>query len=154
MEFKQAIQLYLTAKAYSDTDFAEKYNNKDKSIEECVLFIQSKMWDKVKGQKNNNAACVVPTDEEVFSLAVQYYMDDDLKISGDNFANAKCVSIAATSFTDEEKEKMRQEAIQEYKDKVIKEEQGKKNAKKKTPVIVPDVQPTEKKKETLELSLF
>ena len=105
MEFKLAIKLYLTAKAYSDTDFAEKYNNKDKSIEECVLFIQSKMWDKVKGRKNNNAACVVPTDEEVFNLAVQYYMDDDLKISGDNFSNAKCVSIAATSFTDEEKEK-------------------------------------------------
>lgn len=153
MEFKQAIKLYLTAKAYSDTDFAEKYNNKDKSIEECALFIQSKMWDKVKGQNNNNAACVVPTDEEVFSLAVQYYMDDDLKISGDNFANAKCVSIAATSFTDEEKEKMRQEAIQEYKDQVIKDEKSKNNVKK-TPVIVPDVQPTEKKKETLELSLF
>lgn len=34
MEFKQAIKLYLTAKAYSDTDFAEKYNNKDKRIEE------------------------------------------------------------------------------------------------------------------------
>lgn len=159
MEFKQAIKLYLTAKAYSDTDFAEKYNNKNKSIEECVLFIQSKMWDKVKDKKNSKAACVVPTDEEVFSLAVQYYTDEDIKITGDCFNNAKCVSISATTFTDEEKAKMRQDAIKEYHDSVIAEQKKKAEERKKkpkAPVLVPDAteKDIEPKKETKELSLF
>jgi hypothetical protein len=76
-------------------------------------------------------------------------MDDDLKIDGDTFSNVRMVSMAATSFTDEEKAKMRQEAIEKYQKDVIaeckKKDQERKEkataAKEKkpaAPVLVPD----------------
>lgn len=166
MEFKQAIKMYLDVQAMQDAEFKAKYSNPNKNIDECCLYIQSEMLKKaMDGDKKPSAACVVPSDEEVFSLAVRYYMDDDLKVDGTEFDNIKVVSASATSFTDEEKEKMREEAIKEYKEKVI-AEQKKKDTKAKTekpkkpvsPTIVPDVKKEAEKpvkQETAQqLSLF
>ena len=172
MEIKQAISLYLTAKAYNDPNFKAKFENKNKNLDECVLYIQAKMFEKVKNQKDNDAACVVPSDDEVFGLAEQYYIDEDLKVDGNTFNNVKVVSLSATSFTDEEKEQMRKDAIREYQDKVI-EEQRKKDEERKAkakaakekkpaaPILVPDTttnEPIEPKheevKQAQQLSLF
>lgn len=172
MEIKQAISLYLTAKAYNDANFKAKFENENKNLDECVLYIQAKMYEKVKEQKNGGAACVIPSDDEVFGLAEQYYLDEDLKVDGSTFNNVKVVSLSATSFTDEEKEQMRKDAIREYQEKVIAEQRKKdeerkakaKAAKEKkpaAPILVPDtttsepVEPIhEEKKEAQQLSLF
>ena len=156
----------------SDAEFGKKYSNPNKNVDECCLYIQSMILKKAmegKDKENTQSLCAVPTDEEVFSLAVQYYMDEDLKVDGTEFDNIKVMSMSATSFTEEEKAKMRQEAIKKYQDDVIAEQKKKdqerkaKKSKDKKPVaptIVPDV-PAKKedKKEATEivaqqLSLF
>ena len=168
MEIRQAISMYLTAKAYNEPDFREKYENSKKSLDECVLYIQAKMLEKVtEEQKKGGAAVVIPSDDEIFALAVQYYLDEDIRIDGTVFNNVKLLSLSATTFTDEEKAQMRQEAIKKYQDGVIAEAR-KKDAERKAktkkpvaPVLVPDVpalnvEPikSENKTEAKQLSLF
>lgn len=160
MEFKQIIKMYLDCKAQQDQSFVEDYANKDKSLDECCLFIQYEMYKRATDGKEEKqgSACCVPTDDEVFALAVHYYKDKDLKVDGTAFGNVKCVSMSATSFTDEEKAKMREEAIKKYQDGVIaecrkKDQERKAKAKDKekkptNPVIVPET--TETKEETKE----
>ena len=177
MEFKQIIKMYLDCMSAQDAEFAKAYASEQKSLDECVLFIQSQMYQRAKeSAKKNNAssACVIPTDDEVFALAVRYYNDADLKVDGSAFDNVKVLSLSATSFTDEEKDKMRQEAIQKYHEDVIEEQKRKareqaekkkgKTAKPATPVLVPDVPATkqeegktsteDKPKKAMELNLF
>ena len=150
--------MYLTAKAYTDTEFKNKFENPNKNLDECVLYIQYKMLEKVTNeQKKSGAAVVIPSDDEIFALAEQYYMDNDIKVDGDAFNNVRVLSASATAFTEEEKAKMRQEAIKKYQDDVIAEQKKKeqerkdkaKKAKEKTPtnpVIVPDT-PAKKSEE-------
>lgn len=155
--------MYLTAKSYNDSVFKAKFENPNKNLDECVLYIQYKMLEKVtEAQRKTGAACVIPSDDEIFALAEQYYLDEDIKINGDKFNDVRVVSASATTFTDEEKAKMRQDAIKKYQDDVIAEQKRKaqeskdrKNkAKEKKPVsptIVPDVpQKKEEKKEAKE----
>ena len=158
MEIRQAINLYLTAKAYADAEFKKSFENPNKNLDECVTYITYMMYKKVTegADKNQSVGVAIPSDDEVFSLAEQYYMDEDLKVDGTELQNVKVVSASATSFTDEEKQKMREEAIKRYQDDVIaeqkKKDQERKNkakaAKEKkptAPVIVPDT--TEKGEE-------
>ena len=163
MEIRQAISMYLTAKAYNDPVFKAKFENPNKNLDECVLYIQYKMLEKVtEEQKKTGAACMIPSDDEIFALAEPYYIDEDIKIDGDAFNNVRVVSASATAFTDEEKAKMRQEAIKKYQDDVIAEQKRKaqeikdkknkaKEKKPTSPVLVPDTPATkseEPKEET------
>ena len=155
MEFKAIIQMYLDAMASKDTEFAKCYANERKDIDECVLYIQSEMYKRAKeaaDEDKSRSACVIPTDDEVFALAVRYYRDADLKVDGTSFDNVKVLSMAATSFSEEEKAQMRADAIKQYQDDVIKEqkEKAKAAAEKKAgkakkpakPVLVPDAPAT------------
>lgn len=150
--------MYLTAKAYNEPEFKTKYENPAKNLDECILYIQYKMLEKVtKEQKKSCAAVVIPSDDEIFALAEQYYLDEDIKIDGNAFNNVKVFSASATSFTDEEKKKMREEAIKKYQDGVIAEQKKKdqerkekakkaKDKKPSAPVLVPDT-PAQKSEE-------
>lgn len=149
MEIRQAINLYLTAKAYGDEEFKKKFENPNKDLDECVTYITLAMYKKVAENKENRSFGVaIPSDDEIFALAEQYYTDDDLKVDGSELSQMRIVSLSATSFTDEEKAQMRQEAITKYQNDVIaemkkkdEERRNKKKADKKpaAPVIVPDV---------------
>jgi hypothetical protein len=174
MEFKSAIKMYLDVQAMQDAEFKAKYSNPFKNIDECCLYIQSQILKRATGEKKDGgrrSACVVPTDEEVFALAVQYYMDADLKVDGTEFDNIKVLSMSATSFTDEEKEEMRKQAIEKYQRDVIEEQRKKdeerrqkqtktKEKKPANPILVPDTKENgeepkhEKKEEAQQLSLF
>ena len=175
MEIRQAINLYLTAKAYKDEEFKVKFENPNKNLDECVTYVTYKVYSKVKEQaekEKSNMAVAIPSDDEVFALAEQYYMDEDLKVDGTELQNIKVVSASATSFTDEEKAKMRQEAIKKYQDDVIAEQKKKDNERKNkakaakekkptTPVLVPDTtengeepKSEEKHEGATQLSLF
>jgi hypothetical protein len=109
------------------------------------------VYQKVKAQaekEKKSAAVAIPSDDEVFAYAEQYYLDEDLKLDGTELSNVRVVSASATSFTDEEKQKMRQEAIKKYQDDVIAEQKKKdqerknkakaKDKKPTAPVLVPD----------------
>lgn len=172
MEIRQAISMYLKAKALDDTEFKEKFENPQKNLDDCVLYIQYRMFQKVKdeAEKNKNPlAVVVPSDDEIFALAEQYYRDDDLKVDGLDVRSVKIVSYAATSFTEEEKQQMRQEAIKTYQDNVIaeckkKDEERRAKAQKvkkpASPTLIPDTEnkgaePAETAKEqALQMDLF
>ena len=41
MEIRQAISMYLTAKAYNDTEFKTKFENPDRNLDECVTYVTS-----------------------------------------------------------------------------------------------------------------
>ena len=156
MEIRQAISMYLTAKAYNEAEFKEKFENPNKNLDECVGFVTAAMYKKAKeaADKGSKFGVVVPSDDEVFALAVQYYMDDDLKVEPWNFFVPTFVSASATTFTDEEKAKMRQDAIKKYQDEVIAEQKKKareaaekkagkgKDTKPAKPVLVPDAPAT------------
>lgn len=149
MEIRQAINLYLTAKAYGDAEFKQKFENPNKNLDECVTYITWCMYKKVTEQKDKkqSVGVAIPSDDEVFALAEQYYLDEDLKVDGTELQSVRVVSASATSFTDEEKQKMRQEAITKYQNDVIAEQRKKdqerkdkanKAKKPAAPVIVPD----------------
>ena len=171
MEIRQVISMYLTAKAFGDTEFKTKFENPNKNLDECVMYIQYKMLEKVtEEQKKGGAACIIPSDDEVFALAEQYYLDEDLKIDGDKFNNVRVLSVSATSFTDEEKAQMRQEAITRYQNEVIAEQRKKdeerrakaakaKEKKAAAPIIVPDTsedgeEPKQETKKAVQMDLF
>ena len=169
MEIRQAISMYLTAKAYKDTEFKEKFENPKKNLDECLLYIQYKMLEKVTEEdKKRGIGVQIPSDDEIFALAETYYINEDLKIEGDKLNDVKIVSAAAVSFTEDEKQQQRQEARKKYQDGVIaemkkKDEERKKKAqqakKAASPVIVPDTkeeseQPQENKEQAIQMDLF
>ncbi|MGJ0892138.1 PcfK-like family protein [Phocaeicola vulgatus] len=70
---KQIIQSYLEERAKNDPLFASVYAKPNKNINECFDYILS------EAKKRGNAVCM--SDDEVFSLAVHYYDEDDIKVS-------------------------------------------------------------------------
>lgn len=144
--------MYLTAKAYNEPEFKVKFENPNKNLDECVTYITWCMYKKAtEGSKEKGSMAVaIPSDDEVFALAEQYYLDEDLKVDGTELQNIKVVSASATSFTDEEKAQMRQDAIKKYQDDVIAEQKKKDNERKNkakekkpnAPILVPDTPKT------------
>lgn len=74
MKLEQTIKAYLDQRAKEDALFAETYKKEGKSIKECCKYIISQA---IKQRENE---CAILHDEEVFSLAVHYYDEDDIKV--------------------------------------------------------------------------
>lgn len=69
-EFKQAIKAYLNQRAASDKQFAQKYANPAKSLENCCKYIM--------GEASKKGNIVVIKDEIVFGMAVHYYDEPNI----------------------------------------------------------------------------
>ncbi len=69
------IRRYLDERAKTDTLFAASYAKENKSINECWTYIVS------EARKRASGNCCCMTSEEVFSLAVHYYDEDEIKIT-------------------------------------------------------------------------
>ena len=67
---KDVIKVYLDGMAEKDEAFKTAYENKAKSMDKCFAYIVS------EARKRGNAVCM--TDEEVFGLAVHYYVEGDI----------------------------------------------------------------------------
>lgn len=76
-QFKQTIEEYLVDRALSDEMFAASYAKEGKSINGCVAYILGK----VRKSKREGF-----TDDEIFSMAVHYYDEDNIKQT----VTAKC----------------------------------------------------------------
>ena len=87
MDFKQAIKAHLERMAQQDFAFAERYNNKNKSLDECIKYIMSE----AKKQAKNGSAAI--EDAVVYGWAVHYYQEDNVKV--DKNVNAKVVAPKA-----------------------------------------------------------
>lgn len=108
---KQAIKTYLDNRAKTDELFAVAYAKPNKNIDECFDYI-------VGEAKKQGGNAVYVSDEVVFGWAVHYYDEDDIKINklpADTRVSAK----ANVELTEDDKEKARELAVQEYKQQCI-----------------------------------
>ncbi len=116
--FKTAICNYLRGMAHKDKSLIEKFKREGKNIDECINYIIGE----VKESGRSGFA-----DEEIFSLAMHYYDEDNENLKKHSFIpNVKIVVNTEIPFTEEERKKAREEA---YK-AIIAEEKAKMTAPK------------------------
>ena len=129
--FQLVIKAYLDELSKIDEQFAAKYRSEEKSIEKCCAYIISEM--KKLAQNGGMGA----TDDEVYDLAVRYYLEDvnDTKI-GDH---VRIVCNQIIELTEEEKEEARQKAIRQYQEEELKKLQSRKKPAVKKEI---EVQPS------------
>ena len=125
--FKQTIKAYLDERAKNDELFAVSYAKENKNMDDCVTFI----LNQVKRSK-----CMGLTDEEVYSLAVHFFDEDDIEIGNSIACNV--IVNHTVELTEEEKALARQEALKEYQAEQLRKMQKRTN-KPKTPKAQPEI---------------
>lgn len=125
--FKQTIKAYLDERAKNDELFAVSYAKENKNMDDCVTFI----LNQVKRSK-----CMGLTDEEVYSLAVHFFDEDDIEIGNSIACNV--IVNHTVELTEEEKAKARQEALKEYQAEQLRKMQKRTN-KPKAPKAQPEI---------------
>lgn len=125
--FKQTIKAYLDERAKNDELFAVSYAKENKNMDDCVTFI----LNQVKRSK-----CMGLTDEEVYSLAVHFFDEDDIEIG--NSIACKVIVNHTVELTEEEKAQARQDALKEYQAEQLRKMQKRTN-KPKTPKAQPEI---------------
>lgn len=125
--FKQTIKAYLDERAKNDELFAVSYAKENKNMDDCVTFI----LNQVKSSK-----CMGLTDEEVYSLAVHFFDEDDIEIGNPIACNV--IVNHSVELTEEEKAQARQDALKEYQAEQLRKMQKRTN-KPKTPKAQPEI---------------
>lgn len=126
-QFKQTIKAYLDERAKTDELFAVSYAKENKNMDNCVTFI----LNQVKRSK-----CMGLTDEEVYSLAVHFFDEDDIEIGNPIVCNV--IVNHTVELTEEEKAQARQDALKEYQAEQLRKMQKRTN-KPKTPKAQPEI---------------
>lgn len=105
-EFEKIIKKYLDHYANESPEFKSAYSKENKTIEKCCSYIVSEMR---KHASDNNIAA---TDDEVYYLARHYYEEDNLDANKDagNFSFVHTVA----ELTDEDKENLKKQALNEF----------------------------------------
>ena len=125
--FKQTIKAYLDERAQNDELFAVSYAKENKNMDDCVTFI----LNQVKSSK-----CMGLTDEEVYSLAVHFFDEDDIEIGNPIACNV--IVNHTVELTEEEMAQARQDAFKEYQAEQLRKMQKRTN-KPKTPKAQPEI---------------
>lgn len=125
--FKQTIKAYLDERTKNDELFAVSYAKENKNMDNCVTFI----LNQVKRSK-----CMGLTDEEVYSLAVHFFDEDDIEIGNPIACNV--IVNHTVELTEEEMAQARQEAFKEYQAEQLRKMQKRTN-KPKTPKAQPEI---------------
>ena len=119
--FKQTIQSYLQRRAQEDELFAPRYANPKKNIDDCITFILNYV---------KQSGCNGFADDEIYSLAMHYYDEDDIDI-GKPLTNCKVVVNHTIVLTEEENAEARRQAMQKATDEAYRKiTQGKNKTKK------------------------
>ena len=108
---KAAIKAYLDGRAEKDELFATAYANPSKNIDECFDYIVG------EARKKGGNAVYVP-DEVVFGWAVHYYDEKNIKVEKLP-KNMEVSANASVELSEEDKDKAREMAVQEYKQQCI-----------------------------------
>ena len=125
--FRQTIKAYLDERAQNDELFAVSYAKENKNMDDCVTFILNQV---------KRSTCMGLTDEEVYSLAVHFFDEDDIEIGNSIACNV--IVNHTVELTEEEKAKARQEALKEYQAEQLRKMQKRTN-KPKTPKAQPEI---------------
>ena len=99
--FTRTILTYLELRAESDNLFAESFAKENKNIDDCVTYILNEV---------QKSGCMGFADDEIYSMAVHYYDEDDIEVGKP--MNSKIVVNHVVELTEEEKEQVKQDAIQ------------------------------------------
>lgn len=105
--FKDTIKAYLDKRASEDELFAKTYAKKEKNLDQCCNYIIQEV-QKLK-------VCGL-SDDEVFSLAVHYYDEDNLG----EIKESRCQVVVnhTVELTEEEKQQAKARAIADYEARV------------------------------------
>lgn len=76
--FETSIKNFLDQLAKEDELFAKTYAKKNKSIKECCKYI----YQQVEKARSGGAKCVACEDDEIYGLAIHYYDEDDIEVTG------------------------------------------------------------------------
>ena len=101
--FKMTIQAYLQQRASEDRLFAESYRKEGKNIDDCITYILNEV---------QRSGCNGFTDGEIYSMAVHYYDEDDVKVG--NPVSCQVSVNHIVELTEEEKAEARQRAVEQY----------------------------------------
>jgi hypothetical protein len=129
-KFKEIIKNYLDEYAEKDQLFKNKYLNLNKSIDECVNYIITQ----VKNSGINGFA-----DEEIFSMAIHYYDEENIEV---NNINCNVIVNHHIELSSEEIEDTKKKAREKL---YFEEQQRLKTSKNK---------PKEKQEQVIQQSLF
>ena len=99
--FIRTILTYLELRAESDSLFAESFTKENKNIDDCITYILNEV---------QKSGCMGFADDEIYSMAVHYYDEDDIEVGKP--MNGKIVVNHIVELTEEEKEQAKQDAIQ------------------------------------------
>lgn len=101
--FKNVIQNYLDERAQYDELFAENYRKKDKDMDSCIQYILNTV---------KQSGCNGFSDDEIYSMAVYYFDEDNIDIGSPINAHVVAVVNQVVELTAEEKEQAHREAMQ------------------------------------------
>ena len=99
-QFTRTIAEYLNGRAMTDPLFAPNLQKPHKNIEECILYILSEV---------QRSGCNGFADEEIYSMAVHYYDEDDIEV--DKVSGCNVVVNHVVELSEEEKKQYQQEEL-------------------------------------------
>lgn len=119
--FTRTISEYLNLRAATDPLFAPNLAKPHKNIEDCITYILKQV---------QQSGCNGFEDDEIYSMAVHYYDEDDLEV-GSRVACHVVVNHTIV-LTEEEKAEARKQAKQQYQAQELRRLQEPKRVKSKT----------------------
>lgn len=126
-EFKKAIETHLKEVADNDNLFAVAFAKPNKNIDDCITYI----LNVVKKSEISGYA-----REEIFSMAIHYYDEDNIEI-GNPIMDCHVVVSHRVELTAEQKAKATEDAIREIQDKARKQLEGTRQNHKQKPSTIP-----------------
>ena len=133
MDMKEIIKQYLDNRAATDPLFAASYAKPNKSIDECCEFIIGEVYKQATHVGGGTASFM--DDTEVFSLAVHYYDEDNIKITEVNGKAVPLYNGATYEPTEEDKANAKKAALERLEREAYNEIHGAKKKKAAVPVV-------------------
>lgn len=99
--FTRTILTHLEQMASIDPLFAQSFANLDKNIDDCCTYILNEV---------QKSGCNGFTDDEVYSMAVHYYDEENIQVGRP--IDARIAVNHVVELTEDEKQQARQNAIQ------------------------------------------
>jgi hypothetical protein len=99
--FKKTIQNYLEQRAANDELFAVSYGKPQKNVDDCITYILNTV---------QKSGCNGFTDDEIYSMAVHYYDEDNIGVG--KSIDCHVVVNHIVELTEEEKQQAREDAMQ------------------------------------------
>ena len=109
--FKQTIKAYLDERAQNDELFAVSYAKENKNLDDCVTFILNQAMAICK-----EGGCGM-TDDEVYSLGVHYYDEDDIEVG--KAVNCGVIVNHRVELSPEEQAEARENALKAYQNEEL-----------------------------------